>query len=526
MAAAAAALPPQLVIDRADLVNVLDNVCRLTANQRITLINDGYDTARSLVHWNYKSIRSWCEGKSKLAVNRGGCTYGDRKIKCIQALAYWCTNAHLRGEPLDIANVFDDDALDEAIIESELDYDDSKKDAVLDKPGKFSHEKWQEWEESIYNYFASSRNARGIPYAYVIRKMPNPMDPADMERDDRIMYNAQLTGAMFKRDSKHVFQILKELTNGTQAEDWMKGKSCGRTAMIALQDHYDGTAEGERRMVVAKADLGKLFYRNEATFSFEKYVTKLLAIFNILEKYKFPVYEKDKVDHLLNKIQCPDKDFQMVVNICRSSHSNTFVQASTYLQTEVARIFPDAQPSSGRYGKRRYIKAFGRGGGRGGRYGGRGRFGGRGGRGRGGRGRGGRGGNDKENGVDISDPTRWYDDEELNALSSATRNYILQHPDRQKAIDERKKERAKRRNTSAIEASSERTNDEQGALITAVVNAQRNAAAISASVNYPQNGSSRRANAATRSNPPAQVSTNGSSEASVLTFDHLGNIIE
>ena len=128
--------------------------------------------------------------------------------------------------------------------------------------------------------------------------------------------------------------------------------------------------------------------------------------------------------------------------------------------------------------------------------------------------------------MDISDPTRWYDDEELSALSSATRNYILQHPDRQKAIDERKKERAKRRNTSATEASSKRTNDEQGALITAVVNAQRNAAAVNAGVNYPQNGSSRRTNAATRSNPPSQVSTNGSAEASVLTFDHLGNIVE
>ena len=94
-------------------------------------------------------------------------------------------------------------------------------------------------------------------------------------------------------------------------------------------------------------------------------------------------------------------------------------------------------------------------------------------------------------------------------------------------MKERKKERAKKRNASSLETSSEqRTNDEQGALITAVVNAQRNAAAANASVNYPQNGSSRRTNAATRGNPPTQVSTNGSSEASVLTFDHLGNIVE
>ena len=114
----------------------------------------------------------------------------------------------------------------------------------------------------------------------------------------------------------------------------------------------------------------------------------------------------------------------------------------------------------------------------------------------------------------------------MKALSSATRNYVLQHPDRQKAIDERKKDRDRRRNTSAIGASN-RDNDEQGKLITAVVNTQRNAAAIG-SVVYPQNGSSRNRSTASlnRNTPPSQVSTNGSSEASVLTFDHLGNIVE
>ena len=159
--------------------------------------------------------------------------------------------------------------------------------------------------------------------------MPNPKDTNNMDRDDFIMYNAQLTGTMFKRDSKHVYQILKELTNGTQAEDWMKEKSCGRIAMIALQNQYDGTAEGERRMDVAKASLTKLFYRNESTFSFEKYVTKHLTIFNILEKYEIPI----KVDHLLNKIQCSDKDLQTTIDICRLSHNNNFIQVSTYIQT-------------------------------------------------------------------------------------------------------------------------------------------------------------------------------------------------
>ena len=133
-----ATIPAQLVINRAAFILVSDDVCHLTLSQTTTLVEDGYDTARSIVHWDFKSIRSWCKTKSKIPVNRGGCTYGDRKIKCIQTLAYWCTNAHLQGDSLDIINQFDDDVLDKAIIESELDYNDSKKDAVLNKPKNYT----------------------------------------------------------------------------------------------------------------------------------------------------------------------------------------------------------------------------------------------------------------------------------------------------------------------------------------------------------------------------------------------------
>ena len=78
-----ATTPAQLASNRADFILVLDDVCHLTPCQMTTLVEDGYDTARSIVHWNFKSIRSWCEAKSKMPVNRCGCTYGDRKIKCI-----------------------------------------------------------------------------------------------------------------------------------------------------------------------------------------------------------------------------------------------------------------------------------------------------------------------------------------------------------------------------------------------------------------------------------------------------------
>ena len=52
---------------------------------------------------------------------------------------------------------------------------------------------------------------------------------------------------MFSRDNKKVLAILKEQTKYTDADTWMKGKCCVQEAMLALQNHYYGKSEGERR---------------------------------------------------------------------------------------------------------------------------------------------------------------------------------------------------------------------------------------------------------------------------------------
>ena len=41
---------------------------------------------------------------------------------------------------------------------------------------------------------------------------------------------------------------------------------------------------------VARADLKKIFYKNETNFTFEKYVVKLKGVFNVFEKYGVPLY--------------------------------------------------------------------------------------------------------------------------------------------------------------------------------------------------------------------------------------------
>ena len=75
-------------------------------------------------------------------------------------------------------------------------------------------------------------------------------------------------------------------------------------------------------------------------------------------------------NHVLDQIMSPNIELKTEVNICRSSHSSTFVKSSTDLSKVVSRLYPSSNPSSGRF-RKHSIYATVRGehdGGRGGRF--------------------------------------------------------------------------------------------------------------------------------------------------------------
>jgi hypothetical protein len=250
------------------------------------------------------------------------------------------------------------------------------------------------------------------------------------QRDQLIINNAPLTGAVFRNDSQQVLTLLRSLTTGTDAENWMHGISCGRRAMEALQAHYDGDAEAEKRKQAAKSDLQSLYYRHEAAFPFERYINRMKRCFDILEKYQVPYYEEDKVRLLLDKIQNNHGEVKTQVSICRASYSDDFVQASTYMSREISRIFPSSNVSSSSFGKGRQ-----RGGSRNvSSLGNRGKRNGK------------RSIVEKNNGVDISDLTRYYTKEEWKKLDANVKKRILENPARKKLREEKEQQR----NVSAL----------------------------------------------------------------------------
>ena len=191
--------------DETVLFELMVNTLNFTEGQYTTLRDQGgYGTLRDLNQWRHKEIYDWCVALSGTrSAARGGHTYGDLKIKQLQGIAWWVTDRCLRSLPLDVDDFKGKE--EEYRANAQFAYLKSKSDDVtLDKPGKFEYKNWIAWEETVYLYFDSITNLRGVPLVYVIRKdLPNGTEFDTLARKDQIVYNAPLNGFVFDIDTNN-----------------------------------------------------------------------------------------------------------------------------------------------------------------------------------------------------------------------------------------------------------------------------------------------------------------------------------
>lgn len=490
--------------EQALLERCLMDVLGFSEDQVMALFDDGYICAMDLAHWDYDEITAWVSHKEKLRPEQGGLSFGDMRRKGLIGLAWWITDRIRLGEAVDIT-LFDESAKRASIIESKVEKSSKSSDSESAKPDKFKYEDWPEWERSLHTYLLSLRNVQGIPLVYVIRKN-NSMEIELDDRTRKLVSSAPLQGVVFRNDSQRVLLIIKSLTTGTDAENWIKGISCGRMAMRALQDHYDGSAEAEKRKEAARADIKSLFYKNESSFSFERYINRLKKSFDTLEKYGVPIYEEDKVKYLLDKIQSTHSEVRTQVSICRSSHAGSFIEASTYMSKEISRIFPGSNVNSANFQKGklrgRNISRIGT------------------------NKRGGKGAKKKVNGVDITDPTRYFSPEEWKKLDRDTRKSILDNPERKKKKDERESSGNKnaKRGISEAKTTDKKDDDEVekrnsliASIVTGVMNAQQQV----------QDGEKKTpAGPKHGSRAVSSVDSSKTERRVKLKFDHHGDLVE
>jgi hypothetical protein len=110
-----------------------------------------------------------------------------------------------------------------------------------------------------------------------------------------------------------------------------------------LTEHYLGTAETSHRAAEAEAQLARLHYKNEASFPFEKYITRLYECFETLEDNQQGYLDAQTVKKMLENITSSSTEVVALKTIIRDRYPNDFAQASTHMAGQIALIFPAAQ---------------------------------------------------------------------------------------------------------------------------------------------------------------------------------------
>ena len=72
--------------------------------------------------------------------------------------------------------------------------------------------------------------------------------------------------------------------------------------------HYNGSSEYEHCIDALKYKLSNLFYKNQLTFNFDTFSTKLKSTFDTIEKYGEGKYEIDKVSTFLENIRTTNQN--------------------------------------------------------------------------------------------------------------------------------------------------------------------------------------------------------------------------
>jgi hypothetical protein len=113
-----------------------------------------------------------------------------------------------------------------------------------------------------------------------------------------------------------------------------------------LQEHYDGPGEIDKSISLARTQIKELFYKNEQTFSFEKFIAKLNDAFQMLAECHEDLMEKNKVDHMITAmLQCTNSAIIAATTMILTNPEmqNNFLAAANKMTEVIANIFPAIQ---------------------------------------------------------------------------------------------------------------------------------------------------------------------------------------
>jgi hypothetical protein len=411
MAAAAAAIAAEALLAEVPELDQMLTMCGFTdMMERARLIEyERFASLDAFGDYTDTMIESMADKNEKRTPATTRVRFGIQRVLYVKAVSYWVRKQRREGVPVAIDDL-NPDVISRMVQEMNLERTVEAKSAddKLDQPGKFEPKRYVSWARSFENYLDSLRGKSGVPLSYILR--PEGAIPADAADDyQRVIWSAPFAGATFREDNRRVYRIYKDLMIGTDGWTWFNRATVGdgRDAHLLITQHYRGDAETALRAAEAEATLNRLHYRNETSFSFERYITRMSECFELMEDNHQGYSEAQKVKKMLDGVVSTNAEVVAIKAVVRSTHPTDFNSASTLMAGQIALLYPAASTD---VRNKRKISAVAQGRGRG-----RGRCGGRNAGGRGGGG--GRHGNPQIlNGVDVSDPMRSFTSDEWKRL--------------------------------------------------------------------------------------------------------------
>jgi hypothetical protein len=264
---------------------------------------EGIESVKDLANYTDSELENMADRNSKRTPVASHVQMGLQRTKTLKAITHWVCKRIREGAECDLC-ILNQNLIAELIMEINAAAVKKDADSKLYYPDAFSATNYKNWIKKVENYLDSQTGKAGVPLSYVIG--PVKTDPDDTPDEYmRQKWAVSFNTIQFRDDNWQVYHLFKDLLTKTEGATWFEkvndGDGCG--AHLLLHEHYIGEAHNMRRAASATANLETLFWKNEASFSFEKFLTRMSEAFKELEDAGQPLYKAQKVQQ-----RCPGAD--------------------------------------------------------------------------------------------------------------------------------------------------------------------------------------------------------------------------
>ena len=306
--------------------------------------HEGLENIEELANYTDTELDTMADRNSKRSPAPTRVQMGLARTKKLKAVKFWISKKLRENAPCDLTELTDA-LIGELIREMSLTKSGKDTDSKLYYPDAFTASDYKNWIKKVSNYLDSRKGKSGVPLSYVIR--PANADPVDAQDEyTRALWAASFDTPQYKDDNREVYHLFKDLLTKTDGATWFEKvpDGDGRAAHLLLREHYVGEAHDMRRAASANAKLEALFWKSEASFPFEKYLTRMNEAFKELDDAGQPMYVQQKVQLLLRSIKCDDIQVQTTMGIIRDRYLNDFDGACLTLSRTVSSRFASIEP--------------------------------------------------------------------------------------------------------------------------------------------------------------------------------------